>query len=673
MLDIQKTTRRTARITLPKYDTSWQPLKELPNLNNVKSLAVDVETYDPELKTAGPGWGRSVGEIVGVSIAVQDAAWYFPLRHRIQPELNMDIEKVISWLKDIMEKPIPKIGANLYYDIGWLAQEGIKTKGKLYDIIIAEKLLDDTKFKYDLDSIAAQYCGEGKISETLYKWCAQAYGGKPDQNQRANIYRAPVSLVGPYATADAHLPYLILKEQWKKLKEDGLLEVFDIESRLTPLLVEMRLRGVRISEAQAHFAKQQLQEEIDDLQNQLNELAGFKVNVNSAAHLERLFKKAGVDIIYTAKGNPSFQKEWLEREPHPAAHMVRSIRTYTKTISTFIQGAILDKHVNGKIFGLFNQMQAKTGRFSSSSPNLQNIPKRNKKIKKILRSIFIPEEYKDWIDYDYSSIEFRIFAHFAHLYLNDETIWTAYQKDPNTDFHQVVADMVGGNLPRVAYKTLSFTSMYGGGKKALTKQMMLNFDSKTQEELIRDKFNANVLSNPAEQLAILIGNLYHDKFPIVKDMIDYVTNLADTRGEVRTVLGRRITFNVYEPIRGRGIPLPYRAAVRAYGTGNIRRANTYKGLNYINQGSAADVMKKAMVLAYESGLLNEDRLGPFHLTVHDSVSISAHQDQKVDLLELKEILENAVELTVPLLVDTQHSSESWGEIEDFDLQTWRYL
>jgi DNA polymerase I-like protein with 3'-5' exonuclease and polymerase domains len=672
MLDIPKFQRRTARVTIPQYDTSWQPPKDFPNLNNVKSIAVDVETYDPELKTAGPGWARGSGELVGFSLATKDASWYFPIRHRVQAERNLNPEQALRWLKDIMERPIPKIGANLYYDVGWLAQEGIDTKGILYDVQIAERLLDSSKFKYDLDSIAQKYCGDGKISEELYEWCAQAYGGKPNSDQRANIYRAPPSLVGPYAEADASLPYEILTKQWEELERLELLKVFDIESRLTPLLVKMRMRGVRISEEKAHLAKYELQNEIDVLQHKLNEMAGFNVNVNAAQDLEKLFKKAGVQIQYTAEGNPSFRKEWLEREPHPAAHIIREIRQYTKTVSTFIEGAILEKHVNGRVYGQFKQSNTITGRFSSSDPNLQNIPKRNKKIKAILRGIFLPEEGTDWLDYDYSSIEFRIFAHFAHEYLNDETIWSAYQDDPTTDFHQVVTDMVGGNLPRVAYKTLSFTSMYAGGRRALTKQMHLNFTEEQQRQLIEEVFGAKVLSNPSEQLAVLIGNLYHDRFPIVKDMLNYTTELAERFGETRTVLGRRVTFDLYEPKRGRGFPLPYNAARRAYGS-QIKRANTYKALNYINQGSAADVMKAAMVAAFESGLLDDNKLGPFHLTVHDSVSISATKDQQKELLELKDILENTVKISVPLLVDVQWSDSSWGDIKDFDLATWRII
>jgi len=184
---------------------------------------------------------------------------------------------------------VGEIGANLYYDIGWLAQEGIDTKGILYDVQIAERLLDSSKFKYDLDSIAQKYCDVGKVSDELYEWCAQAYGGKPNSDQRANIYRAPPSLVGPYAEADASLPYEILTKQWEELERLELLKVFDIESRLTPLLVKMRMRGVRISEEKAHLAKYELQDEIDMLQHKLNEMAGFRVNVNVAQDLEKLF------------------------------------------------------------------------------------------------------------------------------------------------------------------------------------------------------------------------------------------------------------------------------------------------------------------------------------------------------------------------------------------------
>ncbi len=665
MLNVKpfKEVRAQTRATLPDYPKNWKPVKEFPNLTGASFLALDPETKDPELLEAGPGWARGVGHLIGVSVATKDAAWYFPMRHEVQPELNMDPDKVLAWCKDNFVTDIPKVFANAQYDVGWLAQEGITVNGKCYDVQTAERLLDETKFNYSLEAIATQYVGEGKVSNELYEWLARAYGGKPDGKQRANMYRSPPSLAGPYAEGDARLPFDIFRKQWKLLKVARLLEVFDIETRLIPLLVKMRMRGVNISEEKAIIARQGLQQEIKQLQQSLNEEAGFTVNVSSSHDLQRLFKKEKIEIEYTAKGNPSFQAVWLENCPSLSASKIVNIRKYKKVISTFIEGAILNKHINGRVYTSFRPLGAITGRFSSANPNLQNIPSRDKKLGPLVRAMFIPDEgYPSWIKMDYSSVEFRVFAHF----IQDLTLLEAYNNNPLTDFHKVVEDMVGGGLPRVAYKTLSFSRMYGGGVNTITTQMAHNFVREQLVELIK-KFGAPVLSNPPEQLARLIMNLYDEKFPAVDTALKNASTIAQETGEMRTLLGRRVTYNKWEPIRGRNtIGLPYSSAASKWGRNNIRRAKTYKALNVYNQGTSADIMKAAMVAAYESGLFDDDKLGPPHLTVHDELDESYHPDLHKYFLELKVMMEETTKLSVPLIVEADLGPD-WGSVKKFKL------
>ena len=213
-------------------------------------LSFDTETKDPELLTSGPGWGRKNGNIVGVSIGAKDRAgniggWYFPMRHEDTPEENMDPDVVLRWLKHTLGDARPKFGANLIYDIGWLKEEGVRVGGHCHDIQHAEALLSETA-RVGLDTVAEKYLGEHKVSSELYQWCADYYGGKPNDRQRANIYRAPPSLVGPYATADATLPLRIIEKQWPLLSDCDLGDLFMLETRLIPLLVEMRFAGVQI-------------------------------------------------------------------------------------------------------------------------------------------------------------------------------------------------------------------------------------------------------------------------------------------------------------------------------------------------------------------------------------------------------------------------------------------
>jgi len=675
MLKIEsfKSIKKGARITLPEYSKVWKPVKEFPNLSAAKTLAVDTETKDPELLTAGPGWGRDVGHMIGASLATEDNAWYFPMRHEVQPELNMDPDKVLAFLKDVLSTPIPKVFANAQYDCGWLEQEGVTVGGKWLDVLSAEAIIDTQAYSYSLESVSDKYLGVGKTSSELYAWCARAYGGKPDGKQRANMYRTPPSLAGPYAESDARLPFDILGKQWKVLSSERLLDVFDIEMRLLPVLIAMRMRGVKISEEKALVARRGLNGRISILQQSLNEMAGFRVGVSSPNDLSRLFKKAGVEIQYTAKGNPSFQAVWLENEPHPAAQMVRDIRKLTKTISTFVDGSILSKHIDGTVYTSFHPLKSEsggagTGRFSSSSPNLQFIPKRDKEIGPLMRSMFIPEPgFPSWLKMDYSSVEFRIFAHF----IQSAILLEAYNKDPNMDFHKVVEDMVGGDLPRVAYKTLSFSRMFGGGVNTITIQMAKNFSIIDIRKMIQ-ALGAPILSNPTKQLAILIINLYDSKFPMVKDALDKAMEMIELTGEMRTYLGRRVRFDLWEPVIGgrNKRPLPLQQARREYGN-NLQRAKTYKGLNIYTQGSSADGMKIAMVNAYENGLFKEDKLGAPHLTIHDELDFSYHPDLRLYFTELQTIMEQSLKLDVPLIVEAE-IGPNWGAVKNYDLVTGEF-
>jgi len=658
-LESFKQQRKKLNIVLPVVSSTWRPPKDFPNLSAAKSIALDTETFDPELLEAGPGWSRNKGHIVGVSLAVEDAAWYFPVRHKLNPELNLDPTNVFSWLNSVLNNNKPKIGANLAYDVGWLNQEGVSIHGKLYDIQAAEALIDGGKFTYSLESIAQQYLEEGKESNELYAWCARAYGGKADGKQRANIYRAPVSLVGAYAEADARLPLAIFSKQWEIMEKDGLLRVFDLETRILPMLIAMRQRGVRINEAALVESRKELNGHIKEIQKVINQTAGFPVNVNSAKDLKRICEKFDIPYEVTGKGNPSFQATWLERQPHEILHWVREVRKLTKTVSTFIDG-LQTKNVDGRIYTTFNALRSDsggtiTGRFSSSNPNLQNIPARDKKLGPLMRSIFIPDEFfPQWCKLDYSSIEFRCFAHRSQ----DPFLIEAYNRDPYTDFHAVVEKMVGGELPRVAYKTFNFSRMYGGGVTTITAQMFKAFNAEERDEAVR-KLGYTPLTNTAEQLARLLITMYDERFPMVMNQLQKELKLADKTGEVRTQLGRRITFDLKshkQTQQGMSAEL----AAKLHGD---ERFGSYKALNYYNQGTSADIMKMGMVLAWEDGLFVPSRLGAPHLTVHDELDFSYHPDMRKDLDNLKIIMQEAIQLSVPIIVDEEFGT-NWGNVKE---------
>lgn len=615
----------------------YTPVSQLPDPKLIAAIGLDVETYDPDLIEGGPGWARGWGHLVGISIAVLDGkSYYFPLRHEVEKEDNMPMPSIFEWLQELFLRPIPKVGANLLYDVGWLRYSGFEIVGPFYDVQFAEALLNPTALSYSLDNISQKYLGETKRTDELYKWCAERYRGKVDGSQRANIYRAPPRLVGPYAEADADLPLRILQKQQVMLEVEGLEDLFIMESELIPVLVEMRLRGVPVDLMQASEAADTLKLAETIQRQQLFEKAGFHVNVNSSKDLARLFDSQGLTYPRTAKGNPSFTAPWLEAQDDEVSHTIKGIRKTTKARVSFIENAILEKSINNRIFPSFHPLRSDeggtvTGRFSCSNPNAQQFPARDEGMASVIRGIFVPEQdYTHILKMDYSQIEYRMFAHFS----NDERLIAEYSK-PGTDFHELVGSFLGEGIPRKPVKNINFMMLYGGGpKKVLAMLSELNL-AITPEEFI---------------------TLYNTNFPAAKLLMERVSEEASQTGEVRTILNRKTTFDLWAPKFGKAKPLPYAQAYYAYGN-QIERANTYKGLNYKLQGSAADLIKKGMVEAHKAGLFK--KVGYPHLQVHDELVFSYHPDLRNEFKEIMHIMENAIPLRVPVRMDAE-IGPNWG-------------
>lgn len=642
--------------TIP--DTGWLPPENFPNLSSAKIIGLDCETYDPNLTTHGPGWARNDGHIIGVSLAVDGDSWYFPIRHELQPELNMNYEEVHRFLKDVLEDTRPKVGANLQYDVGWLKQEGIFVKGILYDVQYAEALIDDVARDYSLEAIANKYLGTGKVSEDLYKWLARAYGGKENGKQRKNLYRAPITLAGPYAEADASEPLLILNKQYKRMKELGLWDLFELECRLTPMLIDMRFRGMTVDLEKAELARQELIVQEDFLQESLNKEAGFSINVYSNDDLEHLFDDKRVSYPRTAKGNPSFTQKWLESNKNKIAQSVNDIRKLRKSRVTFIENGIIEKNINGVVHPSFHPLRgedggAVSGRFSSSNPNAQQIPSRDKILAPLIRGMYVPEAaYPSWLKLDLSQIEYRFFAHYS----GDEKLIAEYQ-NKDTDYHAVVGRWLLDKMPRPIVKNFNFMSIYGGGKKKTIAMIKENLKKKEITEICASlgiKDNANTLG-------LFFVDLYASRFPAAKRVMDEVSDEAQMTGVVRTILNRRNSFELYEPVGKYGcVPLPWTKAYETYGP-NIHRALTYRGLNRKLQGSAADLLKKGMVDAYEQGLFNN--IGMPHVTVHDELDFSFHDDLREDACRIKDCIERAIPLNVPVIMDAEVGPD-WGHVKE---------
>ena len=637
---------RIAAVMPPIPDTGWLPPKTLPNLDNAKVIAIDTETYDPELKESGPGWARGKGHIVGVSVSDGHNKWYFPIRHEIEPETNWDPDVVLRWLRHTLGNPKqPKVGANITYDIGWLRQEGVIVRGPLYDVQFAEALLDESAH-VNLDALGEKYVGQGKTTNLLYQWCADYYGGAVGEAQRKNIYRAPPRLVGHYAEDDAILPLQILEKQWPLLANEGLMDVFIMECELIYLMIDMRFTGVNVDVPAAEALSVELMKRKDDAQTKLNKLVGFDLNVGSNDHLKQAFDDFNLSYPKTVKGNASFPKLFLEKVNHPIGELIREVRSMDKLKGTFVDSYILDKHINGRVYCQFHQLRSdntgtRSGRFSSSDPNLQNIPSRDEILAPMIRGLFIPDDgHKAWRKYDYSQIEYRCLAHDAVGPSGDE-LRQIFIEDPDADYHDVTQALVleetGIQLERKPIKNINFGLIYGMGIQTLSEGLNL---SRSEGKHLFDA--------------------YHKGAPYAQATMDYYSEMAMLEGVVPTILGRKSRFDLWEPVRfTKGVnPLPYDLAVLKWG--RVKRAATHKALNRRLQGSAADIMKKAMHKCYYDGVFAET--GIPKLTVHDELNFSDPGGKDEAFKEMKWVMENALPLRIPLKADGD-IGPNWGHVK----------
>jgi len=608
--------------------SDWSIPEVFPQFSETETIAVDLETYDPHLMTCGPGWATGRGHIVGVGIATEGWKGYFPIRY--QGGGNLDEDIVLRWLRNTLaSEKRDVIFHNALYDVGWLRREGVHVGGKILDTIVAAPLVNENRYSYSLDNLGEFYCNEKK-DESLLQNAALSFGVNP----KSEMYKLPSKFVGPYGEQDAALTLKL----WQKLKievqEQGLEKILDMECRLIPLLLEMRWRGVRIDEQKADDVSKKLSIEEQKLQVEIKRKYGAEVNLWANASLEAIFEKNKIWFPRTAKGMASFQKDWLEGHEHELPQLIVRARKLNKARTTFIDKMIKDHCFDGRIHAEAHAMRndrggTVSGRFSYSNPNLQQVPARDPEIGNLIRSLFIPEDGCQWGVFDYSQQEPRLTVHYANrMNLAGAKDAVVEYTEKNADFHQIVADMA--NIPRKQAKTINLGLSYGMGKEKLIKE--LGIDDTEAEGLFQQ---------------------YHNKVPFIRGLQDQCARVAMERGYIRTFAGRRCRFNLWEDRYERTLPLPYEEAQEKYGD-NLKRSYTYKALNRLIQGSAADMTKLAMLGLWEEGIVP-------HLQVHDEVDISVENTEQAD--KIAEIMETCVELAVPLLVDKELGS-SWGETKE---------
>jgi len=630
----------------------WICPENFPSLKGYSHVAIDLETKDPDLKSMGSGAIRGHGEIVGIAVAVEGWSAYYPIAH--EGGGNLEKDKVMKWIKEVCSAPNTKLFHNAMYDVCWLRAAGVEIKGQIIDTMVMMSLIDENRLWYSLNSVAFDYLGKTK-NEAALNEAAQSWGIDP----KSEMYKLPAMYVGSYAEKDAELTLELFKVLTKEIEFQKLQPIFKLETELFPCLIDMKFKGVRVDIEQANKLKQQLLSQEQGILTEIKKQVGIEPQIWAARSISTVFDKLGLHYERTEKSSaPSFTKNFLQEHKHPIVQMIAKAREINKAHTTFIDTILRFEH-KGRIHADINPIRSDsggtvTGRFSYSNPNLQQIPARNKDLGPMIRSLFIPEEGHKWGCFDYSQQEPRLVVHYAaeiEPICFDEAVENIVERfnSNNVDFHKTVADMAG--ISRSQAKTINLGLFYGMGK------------AKLQAEL--------GLSTKAE--AENLFNQYHDNVPFVKELMNFTSRLANQNGYIKTLLGRKCRFDKWEVDEFRmgtmSTPMTKEEATQKFIDGwlakypqadverlkqdpKIKRCFTYKALNKLIQGSAADMTKQAMLNLYKEGIVP-------HIQIHDELDISVIDD--IQAKKIIDIMENAVQLAIPNKVDYE-SGNNWGDI-----------
>lgn len=660
----KKPLKNDGLVQLPLWapESNWvpTPVSDLPSWAGTKRVSIDTETKDPYLKELGPSVRRG-GFIAGISLALEDGpSYYLPIRH--EGGGNLPEDQVIGYMKEQCRNFTGEIvGANLSYDLDYLMHEGITYPNVKYfrDVQIADPLIYELHSSYSLQKIAERLGLPGK-DETLLREAARAFNLDP----KGGMWRLHSKYVGPYAIQDAVEPLRILRKQELIIDEKELWDVYNLESKVLPVLVKMRRRGVRIDlDKLAQVERWSAHEEADAL-SKVKHLTGVRIDVGDVWKAEVMaaaLEAIGVNVPKTATGASSVRKDILDGIDHPVADALQWARKVNKVRTTFA-ASVRRYMVNGRIHCSFNQLPidkgdasgesdgvkgARYGRLSCEDPNLQQQPSRDE-FAPMWRSIYLPEEGKLWSANDYSQQEPRMLIHFAELcgYPRATEAAQKYRDDPNTDNHQMMAEMSG--VGRKQAKELFLGKCYGMGGPKLCRKLGLPtrwavfYAERARRpdyyETAEEAYAAarKTSGARAREVAGLEGQQIIDRFdnqlPFVKSLAEKCQQTAEKRGFIKTLSGRRCNFPTDD-----------------YGQYDW----CHKALNRLIQGSSADQTKSAMVAVDAAGF-------NLMLQVHDELAFSV--DNREEGMAAAEIMSNCVPLNVPSKVDVE-VGPSWGEAE----------
>lgn len=585
----------------------------LARLQAAPLFAFDTETTSLDYMEA---------RVVGVSFAIEPGkAAYVPFGHDyLGAPVQLTEAVVLGKLKPLLEDPTRlKVGQNLKYDRNVLLNHGIELQGIAYDTMLESYVLNSTASRHDMDSLARRYLNVETIS-------FEDIAGKGVKQLTFN--QIELELAAPYAAEDADITLRLHQALWGKLSaEPGLAKVFsEIELPLLPVLARMERLGTTIEPKLLHQQSQEIEVRLAELEKQAHELAGQEFNLSSPKQLgEILFTKLGLPIIKkTPKGAPSTAEEVLAElaETYELPQLLMEHRGLAKLKSTYTDKLpLMIKPQTGRVHTSYHQAVAATGRLSSTDPNLQNIPVRNEQGRRI-RQAFIPCAGYKLVAADYSQIELRIMAHLS----GDKGLLTAFAE--GKDIHKATAaevfgvalDAVTSDMRRSA-KAINFGLIYGMSAFGLAKQLGIG---RAEAQKYMD--------------------LYFERYPGVLEYMERTRQQADVQGYVETLFGRRL----------------YLPDIKSRNAG-LRKAAERAAINAPMQGTAADIIKRAMINVdgWIRGI--EDESIRMLMQVHDELVFEIREEKLEEYIALiKEKMSGAAELDVPLVVEAG-TGDNWDQ------------
>jgi len=602
----------------PKWDSDYRTVATpeefaafLAGLSAQKRISMDTETTSVSPTQA---------DIVGYSFCWKEGeAYYVPVRAP-EGEPCLDPDETLAALKPVLENSqVEKVGQNLKYEMVVLRCAGVELAGAAFDTMMASYLLDAGERNHSLDELSARYLDHATIK------IDQLIGTGKNQKRMDEV---PVAQVTDYAAEDADVPWRLYPILHGKLSDTGLDELFDsLEIPLIEVLAEMEFNGIRVDVERLKQLSTQYGVRLDELEKEVYELAGHEFNIGSPKQLQQvLFTEQALPVVKRTKTGPSTDVSVLEElaGQHPLPAKIIEYRQFAKLKNTYVDA--LPKLINprtGRVHASFHQAVAATGRLSSSDPNLQNIPIRTESGREI-RSAFLPG-HDGWhlLAADYSQIELRVLAHYS----GDPALSEAFARDE--DVHALVASQVFGieidqvtSEMRRSAKAVNFGVVYGQSAFGLARQLGID-----------------------QQEAAQFIDAYFDRYRGVDEFLTKILADARRNGYVSTILGRRRAIQGVRPDAGRQRNLPERTAI-----------------NTVIQGSAADLIKRAMIAVHR-----RLREGPWSakmlLQIHDELIFELPSGELEEVAALvAEEMASGLDLSVPLKVDVK-SGLNWAEVE----------